>query len=298
MGKDVNTETNQPDNWDELSKAQDELLGQVVEEDKKVEPAPEIKPEPKPEPEPEPEVPEVIEPESKPEPEDKDASERSRLGRKVKAITETMEGYGQTLKSIQDILARIESKKTVAEGQGEEVATSEIGSIVERINAGTATEQDIEELTVNIPNRHHLKQAQAKEVEIQKYNQGYVKYLKNKEVEIDPDWHSAVVKEMESGFNVFRTGQGEVDAEINYLSAEASLLKKQVKKTVKSNPLDKNKGKDIPPLGAPVIETVVTKPYAAIEIEPDAREFGRRMGMTEEEMKISLSKPPPLHLQR
>ena len=163
------------------------------------------------------------------EPQGKD---RAQFGRRTKLIEENLLAQQQTLQSILNRLDTFgQTQPTqnapvpVMEGQD-----SEEQFVMQYINAaktrGTlpefvATPED------QFKTQHVIDAARKQYTRV--YQDGYVRTLNTLKVE-NPDQHDVIVKEMMENFNIRRTGNPAVDAEINYSRALAAVAKKGMTK--------------------------------------------------------------------
>ncbi len=127
----------------------------------------------------------------------------------------------------------------------------------------------------------------------QKYEQSYIKTARafakdNAEI------HEDVWKEMMANHNVIRTGNPEVDAELNYLRAKTVVVGsrvgfKQVKANVRSEVSDV-------PTSISTESRETSPPPPTITLDPDAKEFLRRIGKGEDWAAEALKGDTPIHL--
>lgn len=195
----------------------------------------------------------------KPEPDGN--AERSRLGRKVKSLEETVQALMQKLETVAVTDIKAPEEKIEAEEEEEFIPT---------------TKKELEEF---LEHREERKKKQNID-----YETKYIAVVNNLGLEEDDTAHEAIVEEMMKNFNVRYSNDPARDAEINYLKAERAYLKKQmaaVASTERTNPL-KGNGKPVPVGG----DTKVTKKKVALpKLDKYAEEFARDTGMTEDDLR-------------
>ncbi len=127
----------------------------------------------------------------------------------------------------------------------------------------------------------------------QKYEQSYVKTARSFAKD-NQEIHEDIWKEMMANHNVIRTGNPEVDAELNYLRAKTVVVgSKGVTKPVVANVRSER----------PEVSTNISTesrepstPPPTITLDPDAKEYLRRIGKGEDWAQEALKGEAPIHL--
>jgi len=214
-------------------------------------------------------TPEVKEPD-----EPVDNKDRSKLGRKVAKLESALKDVlkqnemlinmikGEAKKEDDDIFAGIDDDEGVTAGQ--------VRALMEkRTNAESAAKQ--------------------------KYTNDYVASLAEIEADETPKVYAKVIETMKEKFNVYRTGDGRVDAIQNYVKAKNFLITKDFDEdeieegAARVNPLSKNNGKEKSGLGRPGASKSKTGVSRGIKLDKFAAEFVRKTGMSKESVKRALT---------
>ena len=128
------------------------------------------------------------------------------------------------------------------------------------------------------------------------YSNAYTTQIANLAKGDDKEVHDAIVKEMMDNFNVRRSNDGFMDADLNYSKASRSYFKKQLDVKGKANPLT-GPDKDNPPLGGGLDgEEMKKKETAMPKLDADAQAFIKDTGMKEESVKKALTGDAPISL--
>jgi len=130
-----------------------------------------------------------------------------------------------------------------------------------------------------------------------KYSDDYVVTLNKLAQGDEKDIHDAIIKELMDNFNVRRSGDGALDADVNYNKASRAYFKKQLGLKDKTNPL-KGPGEGQPPLGGGLEgEEMVVKETPIPKLDEYAKDFVEKVGMKEESVKEALSGEAPAYLK-
>lgn len=196
--------------------------------------------------------------------EDEDHVTKTRLGRKVKKLEEVM----VTKSEFNQLMTKLDSFMTRPSEQ--QVSTPQID-----MPEYVATPDDVEKVI------------QAREARIRSEQDTYQKAYVSQMVSMGQgnNAHDEVVKEMMTNFNVRRTGNPQIDAELNYAKAQAAVLSRQTTKTVPVKG-DKAVGTGVTH-GVTNTQTKVSLP----KLTPEAENFVaymKRQGMTDESISEAL----------
>lgn len=146
------------------------------------------------------------------EEQDEDHAAKTRLGRKVKKLEEVMvtkDQFNQLMSKLDTFMTRpVETQ----------VNTEQETEMLEYV----ATPDDVEKVIQARENRIRSEQ--------DTYQRAYVSQMVS--MSQGNDAHDDIVKEMMTNFNVRRTGNPQIDAELNYAKAQAAVLSRQNIKTV------------------------------------------------------------------
>jgi len=183
---------------------------------------------------------------------DEENAERSKLGRKVKEMETNFSGIQDQLNRLASLL---EQKQKDPEFDDDEIITAK-----------------------NLPD--YLKR---KEQEQNQQKQAYEKDYTSTFARIgaEDDDFDNVWNEMLANHNTIHTSDPKIDAQINYLSAKNSLLKKP------KNPLQ-GKGKDVQGVNVP--NTTKHEGKGMPKLDPVADEFVKRMGLSADWVNEKLGK--------
>lgn len=199
------------------------------------------------------------------EEQDDDHATKTRLGRKVKKLEEVM----VTKDEFKQLMTKLDTFMTrPAETQ---VSTEQKAEMPEYV----ATPDDVEKVIQARENRIRSEQ--------DTYQKAYVSQMVS--MGQGNDAHDEIVKEMMTNFNVRRTGNPQIDAELNYAKAQAAVLSRQTTKTVPVKG-DKAVGTGVTH-GVTNTQTKVTLP----KLTPEAENFVaymKRQGMSEESIAEAL----------
>jgi len=206
------------------------------------------------------------EPELPGEPEDN--AERSKLGRKVQYLETELTRAIETINEL----------KTPAVPVEEELDED-----------APVTRGDIEKI---IEKREAVKAQQ-----VNAYSEMYNQDLVRLGLELEEKEHLAVLNAAEKIKNPSRTGNPTIDAQANFLKAQNSILKKQIKDNAKpKNPLDKNKDTEPENLGGGAETKTKTKSHRMPKLDESAKSFVKSMGWDSEKVNEVLSGDTPLNL--
>lgn len=222
-------------------------------------------------------------------PEPSDNGERSKLGRKVKYIEDTVisfqESFEEKMNRLEGLLVSSNRRQVTDEPYGLEDDPDE-----EVIGTKAELKQFL-----NDYNKETESTRQENQI---KYERNYVQTIKRLGSEETEEDHKDIYDEMMSHFNVRHSNNPLVDAEKNYLKATRSVLKKRVAAPVeKKNPLKGNKPKA--PLGAGSNnETMPKKIKPMPKFDAAAQDFMRKSGITPERAAEILDGDAPANLGR
>lgn len=180
--------------------------------------------------------------------------ENSRLGRKVAKLEGTIMELSSNLRSF------------LEQGQNRANATT----IPEYIS----TPADVEQIL----NAREQKQRD----EQGRYESAYKGQLM--QFAAEEPLHQEIVNEMMANFNWKHTAQGNIDAELNYSKAKASLLSK---KMATPKPNVKSESGIATALGVSG-QSAQTTPKAPVKLDPIAERFAKHMGMTDDQIRNAL----------
>lgn len=194
-----------------------------------------------------------------------DHQEKSHLGRKVKKLEDVM----VTKAEFNQLMTKLDSYMTT---KPVEQAGTEQTDMPEYV----ATPEDVEKVI------------QARERRIAADQESYQKAYVSQMVSMGNgnDIHDEIVKEMMANFNVRRTGNPQIDAELNYTKAQAAVLSRG---TVKAVPVKGDK-----PVAAGVTHGNTNTQHKVVlpKLSPEAENFVaymRRQGMSEGSIVEALS---------
>jgi hypothetical protein len=137
-----------------------------------------------------------------------------------------------------------------------------------------------------------------KMVEQQKYSQNYLRsfFMEGKnDREGDPELYDEIFNEMASNFNVRYSNDPAMDAAVNYGKAARAVFKKKTASTkpkpnVKAEKTAASTSLDVKSRAAP-------EPSEELELDDEAREFVRKVGMKTESVREALKGEAPAHLR-
>jgi len=203
-----------------------------------------------------------------------DQKERTKLGRKVERIEDTLNTFLEKMDTFLEVQTRSQSSR-------DKEPEEELPEVV-------STSSDV----FKVLDTWERKKAERVQTEKENYEKGYLKRFRQLQTE-DPDSSEEVFKEMFEHFNVARTGNSEVDAELNYAKAKASLLSRQGPRKAKPNVRSETPGVSTDMSVESKSSSSRTK---NIDLDPFAKEFVEKIGMKPEEIEAALSGETPLHL--
>lgn len=195
-----------------------------------------------------------------------DHATKTRLGRKVKKLEEVMvtkDEFNQLMSKLDTFMTRpVEIQ----------VSTEQNTEMPEYV----ATPDDVEKVIQARENRIRSEQ--------DTYQRAYVSQMVS--MSQGNDAHDDIVKEMMTNFNVRRTGNPQIDAELNYANAKAAVLSRG---TIRTVPV---KGDNVVASGVTHGTTNTQHKVVLPKLSPDAENFVaymRRQGMSEESIAEALS---------
>jgi len=185
-----------------------------------------------------------------------DNAERSRLGRKVKYLEETIVNLTSQLetqtKLLQSLVERMSPKESAKEEDEEEVIT---------------TKKDV--LRV-------LTEAEKKKMEEKaRYENNYVKTFQSLLMQEDDGIRSDIYKTWNDKYNVVFTGDPVRDAEIGYLKAKVDVLSRHTYKGREETPFQPTKSSP----------SEYSKRYT---LNPEAMELAQYFGLSDDDIKSAL----------
>ena len=202
--------------------------------------------------------------EAEPEDQDGDHAEKTRLGRKVKKLEDVM----VTKAEFSQLMAKLDTFMT---RPAEQVKTEQVD-----MPEYVTTPDDVEKVIQARESRQRNEQ--------ETYQRAYVSQMVS--MSNGNDAHDEIVKEMIANFNVRRTGNPQIDAELNYTKAQAAVLSRGVTRTV---PVKGDK-----PVAAGVTHGNTNTQHKTVlpKLTPEAENFVaymRRQGMSDESIAEALS---------
>lgn len=223
-----------------------------------------------------------------------DNAERSRLGRRMKNLEDSL---SQLLSKLDSIGAASPVQQTQ---QQTNIPVNYDDSFMER-ELQAAVEQGLIPETIITPmdqlrvDNYRQRVEEKRSIE---YQRGYINALKGFKGDTDDSLHDEVVAELfrlESPFNQKRYGDPTVDARLNYLEAKSAILEGKV-----TTPSAKNvfKGKQgNVPTGNHVTTKVAPSEESVPQLDEVSLQFIKSQGMSEETVRKALKEPLPLHLK-
>lgn len=192
-----------------------------------------------------------------------DNAERSKLGRKVKDL-------GMANAEMRDIINELRNPRKPDEDSLVDLDGLSMSDDDEEISfrKGDLRKEILNIVKAAIPKAvpRELEKVSKKETE---YNRNVTKELGVLGSDLDDEIFNEISDIIVKSFKSY-TGNPEIDARINYYKAKAEILEKKVKSPKKTNPLDKNKGKDLKNLGGAGGETSPAKGKTALSAEMKA----------------------------
>jgi hypothetical protein len=223
-------------------------------------------------------------PQSQPEEEPVDPRERSNLGRKVKRLEDELTNFNSKMDTL---LSRLTSPQPQYQQE------DEVPDII-------STSEDVLKLLKSPKGKEAyktLREDEAKERETQKEEYERKYFIASEKMKDDnPDMHKEIFDEMLKNFNLVRTGTPEIDAELNYIKAKASLLSKRMAAPAKPKPPNVKGDKNAIPAGLNVGSTNDAERGQEINLDADALEFLKKTGMSMDSAKSALKGDVPMHL--
>jgi len=194
--------------------------------------------------------------------------ERSNLGRKVKKLEDTI---SELTDIIQELRA---SRQTVNAPQADMPEYISTPDDVERVLTARERKQ---------------KEEQAR------YQGAYAKTFRG--LGKNESDYEEVFNEMFEHFNEVRTGDPEVDAELNYAKAKASLLSKKLAGPAKAPKANVKGSKTEVSTNLSVESRADDTPGADVQLDEFAKEFVAKTKMNNESVKDALKSETPIHLR-
>ena len=195
---------------------------------------------------------------------DEDHAEKTRLGRKVKKLEDVMvtkAEFSQLMNKLDTLMAK----------PAEQVSTDKV-----EMPEYVTTPDDVEKVIQAREQRMRTDQ--------ETYQKAYVSTMVS--MGNGNEQHDDVVKEMMTNFNVRRTGNPQIDAELNYAKAQAAVLSRGATKTV---PV---KGEKPAAAGVTVGNTNTQRKVTLPKLSAEAESFAAYMirnGMSEESIAEALA---------
>ena len=204
----------------------------------------------------------------KPEPEDEEEHrERSKLGRKVKQLEDIILQQNERMETLMSKLEK----------------------------PAVDTEEEVPEDVAKWFSAYEKK----KMTEQNRYSQGYLKsfYMEGrKDREGNPELYDEVYSEMATNFNVRYSNDSSMDAALNYAKAKAAVLSKKT-----ASPKLKPNIKGDRPQGSTSLDVksrAEPEPSEDVELDDEAREFVKKIGMSQKSVKEALKGEAPAHLRK
>lgn len=193
---------------------------------------------------------------------DEENAERSRLGRKVKGIEDRFESFEERLNRV---LNKLETPREVEVDDDDPIITPE-----------------------NLP-RYMQKLEEQKGQQQKEYERKYASSFAKIGSDADESTFNDVWEEMLANHNTIVTGNPDMDARLNYLSAENAILRGAKPK----NPV-KGKGSNV---SVNIPEQMNEKAAKPVKFDAVAEEFMRRQGIDPEKAAAVIRSPAPAHLR-
>ena len=212
------------------------------------------------------------EPEKKLPEEPEDNAERSQLGRRVKAMEDNQQDF---FTKMENLIQGKASQPPKEEPEEEEFDDDYIPT----------TKKELDDV-LDARDRKVTKKRQ-------QYEDDYRVQLNTFAQQED---YSEIIKEMTANHNFKHSDDGISDALINYKNAEVALLRSKAKEKI--SPLDKNKDKQGEHLGGAIdSENMEREAGKPLKLDPEALEFMKTTGMSDESAKKALAGDAPAYLQ-
>jgi hypothetical protein len=223
-----------------------------------------------------------------------DNAERSRLGRRMKNLEDSLNQLLSKLDSIPN-------QANPAQPQSEAPTTVAYDDSFMERELQAAIEQGIIPDTIITP-MDQLKvdkfRQRVEEKQSLEYQRGYINALKGLKGNTADTLHDEVVAELfkvESPYNQKRYGDPGVDARLNYLEAKSAILEGKMT-TPTSKSVFRGKQGNVP-TGNHVSTTVQPSEDAGMKLDEVSLQFIKSQGMSEESVRKALKTPLPLHLK-
>ena len=219
----------------------------------------------------------IVEPEleAKVEPEVKkelpsDQEERTRLGRHLKRLEERLDRdkfeRENLLQKFDDVISRFDRSNR------NENPSEEFPEVI-------STPQDVMKVVTAAERERVKEQGQ--------YEQRYVGVIRNFERD-NPTLHQEIFKEMMTNFNVRRSNDPSLDADLNYTKAKSAVLAKKIS-AIGPKPNVKG-GKDTAPTDLSIESRDIVQGAKEIKLDEFAESFRRSSGMSDESVRQAIGK--------
>jgi len=203
-----------------------------------------------------------------------DQEERTRLGRHLKRLEERLdrdklerENLSQKFDEVISRFDRPSRDEGVSEDPDEVIATA----------------ADVR----RIARADRIKEEQERTRDQGQYEQNYIKTLRNFERD-NPTLHQEIFKEMMTNFNVRRSNDPSLDADLNYTKAKSAVLAKKISA---SGPKPNVKGgKDSASTDLSIESRDITVGAKEIKLDPYAESFRKSSGMSDESVRQVIGK--------
>ena len=195
---------------------------------------------------------------------DVENAEKSKLGRKVAAMERNFNMFMEEMRQFA-------------------TATAPKKAEVEEDDDTPLTKKDVE--------RYLEERSTKKALEEKAYSNKYITKMVTLTEELDETVLDEVLTEVDSKYNKKRTGNPDMDAQLDYLEAYNGILARKSGK--KSNPLEKNKDKKVKGLGISGEEKNSVSSKKEIALDHEAAAFAKQMGLSPEEIEDALSNESP-----
>jgi hypothetical protein len=221
------------------------------------------------------------------QPEPSDNADRSKLGRKVKFMEDSLNGIKESIDDRMDRIEQMLTKNQQPEPYKEDFEDEDDEEII-------LTKKEFKEQMQSFMTEQQTQKTDSQA----QYEKGYLSTIKQLGAEEESeDEFNAIYDEMMTNFNNKLSDNPEMDAERNWLKATKSVLKKQAAQPIKKeNPLKGRKPKA--PLGKGSTDTVPKSASAVPELDDVAAEFIKKTGMSDELVADALNGEAPARLAR
>lgn len=203
-------------------------------------------------------------------PEQLEQKERSNLGRKVKKLEETLVEMNEALQEL----------RTQRQIQNTTQTQSDLPEYV-------STPDDVERILTSREKRQ--------KDERDRYQVSYSKTFRDVGRE-DPELYEEVFNEMYSNFNIVRTGDASIDAELNYAKAKASVLSKKTSQP-KAKPNIKGSNQTAS-TNLSVDSRAEENSASDVQLDDFAKEFVSKTGMKTDSINNALKGDVPAHIRK